>query len=182
MVKNGSYWHMLPPGPKPPEEIYVVIETPRGSKNKYEVAKDHAGIVLDRVLHSSVMYPVDYGMIPQTYYLDGDPIDVLLLTSEPLFPGTIVEARPIGLMKMVDQGDVDDKVLAVAKGDPVHRNLRSYREVNEHRLKEIANFFETYKILENKKTEVKGWEDRDRALAEIERSIKMYKEKFGEDE
>ncbi len=179
MTEEGSYWHSVPTGPNPPEEVYVVIETPKGSKNKYEIAKEFPGIVLDRVLHSSVMYPADYGLIPRTFYDDGDPIDALVLLSEKTYPGVVVEARPIGMMEMIDQGDLDNKILCVAKGDPMYRNIDSMELLPQHLLKEIANFFETYKILENKKTEVRGWKGKKEAVAEIEKSIRMYGDKFG---
>ncbi len=178
MTGEGSYWHSVPTGPKPPDEVYVVIETPKGSKNKYEIAKEFPGIVLDRVLHSSVMYPIDYGLIPRTFYDDGDPVDAMVLVSEKTFPGVVVEARPIAMMEMIDQGDLDNKILCVAKGDPMYREINSKEQLPPHLLNEISNFFETYKILEHKKTEVKGWKGKDEALREVERSIGMYKEKF----
>lgn len=178
MTENGSYWHSVPTGPNPPEELYVVVETPKGSKNKYEISKDFPGIVLDRVLHSSVMYPVDYGLIPRTFYDDGDPLDAMVLMSEKAFPGVVVESRPIGMMEMIDQGDLDNKILCVANGDPMLKHVTSTDQLPPHLLKEIANFFETYKILEKKKTEVKGWKGKKEAVREIERSIGMYGEKF----
>ena len=178
MEKNNSYWHTLPVGPEPPEHVYVVIETPRGSKNKFEMSKQFPGIVLDRVLHSSVMYPIEYGAVPGTYYSDGDPLDAMVLMSEPAYPGIVVEARPVGVMKMIDQGDKDNKILMVAEGDPRYRHVKNYDDLPEHTLKEIAHFFQTYKILENKKTEVLGWEGKEEAVREIKESIQAYKERF----
>lgn len=180
MEKNNSYWHTLPVGPEPPEVINVIVETPKGSRNKYEISKDFPGVVLDRVLHSSVNYPIEYGAVPQTLYSDGDPLDAMILMSEPSYPGVVVEARPVGVMKMIDQGDKDNKILMVAKGEPRFKHVKSYKDLPEHQLKEIANFFMTYKILENKKTEVLGWEDAGFALQEIKESMEAYKEKFSD--
>ncbi|MFG1519941.1 MAG: inorganic diphosphatase [Thermoplasmataceae archaeon] len=173
-----SYWHSVPSGPNPPEDLFVIVETPKGSKNKYEIAKEYGGIILDRVLHSSVVYPVDYGLVPRTYYTDKDPIDALVLISEGTYPGVIVNARPIGIMRMVDGGVKDNKIVTVAKGDPVYRKISSLNDLQEHTLKEIANFFETYKILENKKTEVLGWGDKSEAITEIDESMQAYAKLF----
>lgn len=134
--------------------------------------------MLDRVLHSSVMYPIEYGLIPRTYYLDGDPLDAMVLMSERTFPGVIIEARPVAIMHMIDQGDQDDKILTVAVGDPHYRNVKGLDDLSDHLVKEITNFFETYKKLEGKKTEVKGWDGKEMALEEIKKSMKMYDDKF----
>lgn len=178
MEKNNSYWHALPVGPEPPEHLYVVVETPRGSKNKFEMSKEFPGVVLDRVLHSSVVYPIEYGAVPRTYYSDGDPLDAMVLVSEPTYPGIVLEARPVGVMKMIDQGDKDNKILMVAEGDPRYKHVKTYTDIPEHNLKEIAHFFQTYKILENKKTEVLGWAGKEEAVQEIKESIQAYKELF----
>ncbi|MEM0155762.1 MAG: inorganic diphosphatase [Thermoplasmataceae archaeon] len=179
MAENGSYWHSVPVGPDPPEVFYTVVETPKGSKNKYEIAKEFPGIVLDRVLHSSVVYPTDYGLIPKTLYYDNDPMDVLLLISQPTFPGTIVASRPIAIMKMLDKGEVDNKILAVAKDDPYYKNVQKLDDLPKHLADEIVEFFTTYKRLENKKTEVTGWGDKAMAVKEILESIDMYNKKYG---
>ncbi|AKA48684.1 inorganic pyrophosphatase [uncultured archaeon] len=178
MTGEGSFWHSVPTGPNPPEELYVVIETPKGSKNKYEISKDFPGMMLDRVLHSSVMYPIDYGLIPRTYYLDGDPLDAMVLVSQKTYPGIVIEARPIAMMEMIDQGDLDNKILTVAKGDPMFRDIESMDQLPKHLLNEISNFFETYKILEKKKTEVNGWKGKNEAVDEIKKSIGLYNDKF----
>ena len=178
MEKNNSFWHTISAGPEPPEHLYVIVETPKGSKNKFEISKKFPMVVLDRVLHSSVMYPIEYGAVPQTLYADGDPLDAMVLTSEPTYPGIIVEARPVGVMKMIDQGDQDNKILMVAEGDPRFKQIKSYSDLPEHTLKEIANFFQTYKILEKKKTEVLGWEGMDFAIKEIKESMETYRKKF----
>src|SRR5665213_3517325 len=139
-----NYLH-LPLGDRQPEEVNVVIEIAEGSKNKYEYDKEFDIFRLDRALHSSVYYPGDYGFCPQTLALDGDPLDVLVLTIVPTFPGCLVAARPIGLLEMRDGGKEDDKVLAVPVGEPA--------------FDEIQHFFETYKALEGKETAVGGWQD-----------------------
>lgn len=178
MSDNQSLWHTVPVGPNPPEECYVIIETPRGSKNKYEISKDYNAISLDRVLHSSVVYPVEYGLIPRTFYMDGDPLDAMVLLSEPTHPGVVLKAKPIGIMHMIDQGDQDDKILMVASNDPNYNKITSIDQVDRHKLDEIQHFFEVYKKLEGKETEVTGWDGKERAMKEIEMSIKLYDEKF----
>ncbi len=178
MHEELSYWHSLPIGPDPPETVYVVVETPKGSKCKYEISKKFPGIVLDRVLHHSVMFPAEYGMIPQTLFLDGDPMDVILLMSQPTYPGVVIEAKPIDVLEMVDQGQVDNKILAVSVHDPIYSEFKRLEDLPLHLPKEISNFFEIYKLLENKITNVKGWMGRDEALREIEESIRMYDSKF----
>lgn len=179
MHEELSYWHSLPTGPDPPERVYVMVETPKGSKCKYEISKKFPGIILDRVLHHSVMFPAEYGMIPRTLYLDGDPMDVILLMSQPTYPGVIVEARPIDVLEMVDQGMIDNKILAVAVNDPIYRDFEEISDLPVHLPKEISNFFEIYKLLENKVTEVRGWLGRDEAVKEVRESIKLYEERFG---
>lgn len=182
MNESESFWHSYPVGPDPPERVYVVVETPKGSKCKFEISKNFPGVVLDRVLHHSVMFPAEYGMIPRTLYLDGDPTDVILLMSQPTFPGIVVEAKPIDVLEMVDQGDKDNKILAVAVNDPIYREFEEIGDLPFHLPKEISNFFEIYKMLENKITEVKGWLGKEVALQEIRDSIELYKSKFGSEE
>ncbi len=175
---NGSLWKEVSYGDKVPDEFMAVIETPMGSRNKFEVNKDGPGIVLDRVLYSSVSYPANYGFIPRTYYDDGDPIDVLVISSYPLPPGTIVNSRPLGTMHMIDGGDKDDKILAVAVKDPHFFHVKTMKDLGSHLLSEIENFFTTYKLLENKKTSVNGWGDAEDAKKQIMESIENYNEKF----
>jgi len=156
-------------GPGAPEVFNTVIEIPRGSTNKYEVDADTGLIHLDRVLYSPLFYPFDYGYIPQTHYLDGDPIDVLVLISHPTFPGCIVEASPIGVLKMSDEKGPDEKILCVAKKDPRYGYRTSLDQLNEHTLKELTHFFEVYKQLEEKSVEIDGWYGRDLAIELISR-------------
>ena len=177
---NGSLWNEISYGDKVPDEFIAVIETPMGSRNKFEANKDGPGIVLDRVLYSSVSYPANYGFIPRTYYEDGDPIDVLVISTYPLPPGTIVKARPLGTMHMIDGGDRDDKIIAIATKDPHFSHVKTLKDIGPHFLLEIENFFTTYKILENKKTSVNGWGDIDDAKKQIMESIDSYNEKFSQ--
>ncbi|MDR2830737.1 MAG: inorganic diphosphatase [Methanobrevibacter sp.] len=173
-----NLWKELNPGPDIPEKLNTVVEIPKGSKNKYEYDKDIESFILDRVLYSSVVYPVDYGFIPQTIYDDGDPMDIMVLIDQPMFPGCVIESRPIGIMKMIDGGDKDYKVLAVPNDDPKYKDIHDIFQIHSHVLEEISEFFRTYKNLEGKKTEVLGWEDSESAKKEIIRSVDLYKEKY----
>ena len=158
-----------PIGENAPETFNAVIEIPRGSTNKYEVDAATGIIKLDRVLYSPLFYPFDYGYIPQTHYLDGDPLDVLVLLSHPTFPGCVIEAAPIGVLKMSDDKGPDEKILAVALRDPRFGYRRSIKELNDHTTKEIQHFFEVYKTLEEKAVQIHGWEDREFALELVEK-------------
>lgn len=140
------------------KKIEAVVEIPRGSRNKYEFDHEHNAIRLDRVLFSSVHYPTDYGYIPNTISADGDPLDVLIITEEPTFPGCHLQVRPIGVLLMKDEKGIDEKILAVPVADPRFDEIKDIRDVSHHWLKEIRNFFDTYKELERgKEAVVKGW-------------------------
>ncbi|MEX0934721.1 MAG: inorganic diphosphatase [Candidatus Paceibacterota bacterium] len=173
-----NYWHDIDPGTK--DEVNVIIEIPKGSKNKYEIDKATGLIALDRAMHTSQDYPFDYGFVPQTLWDDDDAVDVILLTTYPLAPGILVRVRPIGLMKMIDGGDSDDKLIAVPVEDPRFNGIKDIGDVNEHQLKEIKHFLLTYKDLQDKEVEISGFEGKDAAIAAFERGQKLYKEKFGE--
>ena len=173
-----NLWHQLEPGPQPPDVIYVIVEIPKGSRNKYEYGKELGVLKLDRVLFSSLHYPGDYGLIPRTFYDDGDPLDVLVMINEHTFPGCIIEARPLGLFKMLDQSLADDKVLAVPARDPIFADYQDIDDIPQHFLKEVAHFFEVYKDLEGKRTKPVGWEPASVAKAEISRAMGLYWEKF----
>jgi len=147
--------------------IEVVVEIPRGSRNKYELDKALGVMRLDRVLYSSVHYPTDYGFITGTLALDGDALDALVVVDEPTFPGCHVIARPIGVLDMRDEKGPDQKILAVPVGDPRYADMYDIKDIGQHWLKEIENFFQTYKALEPKWTEVVGWEDAAMALRVI---------------
>ncbi|MBP9773333.1 MAG: inorganic diphosphatase [Candidatus Peribacteraceae bacterium] len=160
--------HHLPIGSKFPEIFNCFVEIPRGTHNKYEFDHELGVMKLDRVLHSSMFYPVDYGYIPETLADDGDPLDVLIVTDSPVIPGCLVEVRALGVLKMSDDKGLDDKILAVATGNPHTKHLKTMDDVGQHTLDEIANFFETYKVLEKKETKIEGWFD----LKEAHRLIK----------
>jgi len=140
-----------------PEEINTLIEIPRGSTNKYEWDKESGYFKLDRVLYSPLFYPFNYGFIPHTHYLDGDPLDVLVMVSHPTFPGCIVEARPIGVLEMKDDKGPDEKILCVAARDPRFGHRTHFNQISPHTLKEIMHFFQVYKDLEEKFVDVVGW-------------------------
>ncbi len=149
----------LPLGDRAPDEINVIVEIPSGSRNKFEYDKALDIFRLDRALHSPIFYPGDYGFVPRTLALDDDPLDVLILVTEPTFSGCLVLARPIGLLKMIDDGKEDDKVLAVPVGEPEYAEVHNYTQIFSHQLRKIQHFFETYKVLEGKHTQIAGWED-----------------------
>ncbi len=173
--------HDVPIGKKAPDEINVVIEIPKGSCNKYEYDNEKGIFKLDRVLHSAVFYPGDYGFLPQTWYDDGDPIDVLVLTNYPTFPGCVLKARPVALMMMKDEKGKDDKLVVIPTEDPRFSEIKNIGDIPGHVRKEISDFFETMKNLEpGKWVKVKSWENAEEAKKTIEKSMKMYNEKFGE--
>jgi len=147
----------LPIGGKAPNLVNAVIEIPKDSVNKYEYDEQLHVFRLDRTLFSPVHYPGDYGFFPSTLGMDGDPVDVLVLVEAPSFPGCVIEVRPIGVLCMIDQGQRDEKVLAVAESDPLYREVKDCSQVFEHTLREIEHFFSIYKKLEGKKTEIAGW-------------------------
>lgn len=147
-------WHEVFPGDKLPQEFRGVIEIPMGSKVKYEIDKPSGLIKLDRMLYSAVHYPANYGFIPQTLGEDGDPLDILVFCQEPVVPLTIIDARVIGLMDMIDTGKRDHKVLAVGVSDPEYNSYQSISELPAHRLSMLKRFFLDYKTLENKTVEV----------------------------
>ena len=148
----------LPIGDHAPQRVNAVIEIPMESVNKYEYDEKLQVFRLDRTLHSPVHYPGDYGFIPSTRGYDGDPLDVLVLVNSPSFSGCIIEVRPIGVLRMVDQGQKDEKILAVAQSDPVYREINDANQLFPHLLRQIEHFFSIYKSLEGKKTELDGWE------------------------
>lgn len=153
-----------------PDQVDVFVEIPRGSRAKYELDKKSGRIRLDRVLHSSVHYPADYGFVMDTLARDGDPLDALVIVEEPTFPGCIVPARPIGTLFMRDSKGADEKILAVPVGDPRFDEIRRLTDLAPHWKKEIETFFATYKTLEADDTEVGGWHDEQVAWRVIEAS------------
>src|SRR5665648_148512 len=133
-----NLWKDLAPGPSVPEVIYAVIEIPKGSRNKYEYDKDMEAFALDRVLYSPFVYPAEYGIIPQTLYDDGDPMDVMVLMEQPTFPGCVIETRPIGIMRMIDGDDNDDKILGVPINDPRFKDITDIGDVPSHLLDAVS--------------------------------------------
>src|SRR6476620_1755461 len=161
-------WRDLPPGPRPPEEVTAVIEIPRGSRNKYELDKDHGLLKLDRVLYSAVHYPGDYGFIPRTLHEDGDPLDILVRINEPTFPGCQIDCRPLGVLKMLDRGEPDDKIIAVPSNDPYYHEYFDIAYLSQHYLREVEHFFHIYKDLEGRRVEIVGWEKSEVAIQVIQ--------------
>lgn len=154
----------------------VLIEIPKGSRNKYEYDFDLKKIRYDRMIFSSMMYPADYGFIPETLALDGDPLDVLVLVTEPTFPGCVMEVKPIGVFHMADEKGPDEKVICVPVSDPIWNRLNDLSDVNGHLIKEIEHFFQVYKDLEQKKVDVEGWGDLQEARTIIQDCIQRYKD------
>lgn len=166
--------HDIPAGSA--DEMNVIIEIPKFSKNKYEVDKETGIIALDRVMHTAQDYPFDYGFVPQTLFDDGDALDVVLLTTYPLAPGILVKARPVAIMEMTDNGERDDKVVAVPVEDPRFNHITDIGDLNPHFQKEMSHFFETYKKVQNKEVAVGPWSGAKEAKAAFEKSVLAYKE------
>lgn len=176
-----NIWHDINPSRVTPELFAAVVEIPKGGSSKYELDKETGLLKLDRVLYTSTHYPQNYGFIPLTYAEDNDPLDVLILSSQPLIPMTIIKCIPIGAIKMIDSGEVDEKIIAICDNDPTYAKYRSINELPDHLFQEIRHFFQVYKTLEGKQTVVHQVQDRDRALEMIEHAIAAYKVKFKKD-
>lgn len=171
-------WHGAHYGKQAPHIVNAVIEIPQGSRAKYEVDKETGLLKLDRVIYSSFHYPINYGFIPQTLGQDGDPLDILVFCSQPIQSLCLVEAKVIGNMQMIDQGQMDDKIIAVAAKDPSVNHLKSVEELPPHFIAELRNYFEQYKVLENKKVVIDNFQDKDIAINVIEDAIGFYKKTF----
>jgi inorganic pyrophosphatase len=177
-----SPWENVPIGESAPEMINVIVEIPKGSQNKYEFDEKLGVFKLDRVMYSSYHYPLDYGFIPETRSEDGDHLDVLIIGGDPLFPGCLAEVRPVALLHMIDSGEPDAKILAVQANDPrfsVIKDLKDVDAYNPHLLKEVVNFFETYKIMQKKEVKISGWSDAAAAKQEIKKAQEMYEGEKG---
>jgi len=155
------------------EWVYVFVEIPKGSRNKYEYDPELRVFRLDRVLYSSVHYPADYGMIPGTHAPDGDHLDALVTVDEPNYPGTLVRARPVGVLRMRDEKGLDEKILGVPVDDPRYDPISNLEDLSPHWLREIEAFFATYKLLQDVETQVEGWRDSKSAWEVIERYTVM---------
>jgi len=174
-----NIYHDLCPDRVRPEDFIAVIEIPKNSKVKYELDKETGLICMDRVLHTSTHYPANYGLIPRTYAEDDDPLDVLVICSEILHPMSLVRCYPIGVIKMLDNGRADEKIIALPFGDPTYSGYRSIHTLPKHVTDEMHHFFSVYKALEQKDTAVDEVGGEQEALRIIEKCIESYKEKFG---
>lgn len=172
-------WHGATFGTKAPQIVNGVIEIPQGTKAKYEVDKPTGLLRLDRVIYSSFHYPINYGFIPQTLGYDGDPLDILVMCSESIQPLCLVEATVIGNMQMIDNGEVDDKIIAVASSDPAVNHIKSMDDIPPYFIAVLKNFFEQYKVLQNKIVEIDDFQSKEKAYKVIDDAITMYKTKFG---
>lgn len=175
-----NLWHDVSLGENVPEELNVIIEIPKGSHNKYEVDKESGLIKLDRANYSDAAYPFDYGFAPKTLWEDGDPLDVIVLTTYPLDPGILVTVRPVAVIDMIDAGDSDAKVIAVPVEDKRWDDVNDLEDLNKHMLKEYQHFFETYKALKGKPApvEIRSIKGKSEALSVIKKSIEIYNAKF----
>ena len=170
-------WHDIPSGVHAPEMVTAIIEIPKGSKNKYELDKDSGLLKVDRVLFSSVHYPANYGFIPQTYCDDQDPLDILVLGQEAVYPLTLMRAKPIGVMQMIDQDEEDDKIIAVHADDPEYCEYLDINQLAKHKMRELQRFFEDYKMLEHKAVRVERFLGREPALKIIQQAIALYRKR-----
>ena len=177
---NIHPWHDVSYGDDAPEYVTGIIEIPKNCRAKYELDKDSGMLILDRVLYASINYPANYGFIPQTYCDDDDPLDILVLSQEDIVPMCLVKAKVIGVMRMLDGGEMDDKIIAVAANDMSINHINDIHELPPHLSIELRSFFEDYKKLENKTVVVEEFQDRAMALKVVKQSIIDYKAKFGE--
>ncbi len=179
-MSNNNPWHVVNIGPDAPKIVTSMIEIPKGSKSKYELDKETGFLRLDRVLYSSLNYPYNYGFIPQTYCDDKDPLDILILTQVKILPMSLMRAKVIGVMRMIDGGEADDKIIAVSPDDMSVSHIEDIEELPPHALRELQTFFEDYKKLENKEVLVEKFQNKEKAWEIIEQSIIDYKAYIGE--
>ncbi len=174
----ANIWHNISPKRITTEDFICVIEISKGSKKKYELDKETGYIILDRILHTSTHYPANYGFIPRTYGDDNDPLDVLLLCSEPIEPMSLVRAYPIGVITMLDNGSNDEKIIAIPFNDPTYNHYTDINQLPEHIFNEMKHFFTVYKNLENKETAVNEVMGREEAIKVINAAMENYVEKY----
>lgn len=173
--------HKVPESRITPEDFLAYIEIPAHSKNKYEYDEECHCLILDRILFTSTHYPHNYGFVPKTWGLDDDPLDVMILTSETIYPGALVRCTPIGILEMIDSGKSDEKIIAVCLDDPIYSGYKDINQLPRHIFDEIQHFFTVYKQLETGKcTEIEGFSGREQAIKVIKKAIARYKEKFPE--
>lgn len=173
-----NIWHNISPKRITPEDFVCVIEIPKGGNKKYELDKETGLIILDRILYTSTHYPANYGFIPRTLGDDGDPLDVLLVCSEPLEPLTLVRAYPIGMISMIDNGRNDEKIIAIPFNDPNYNIYKDIDQLPKHVFDEMRHFFQVYKTLENKETAVDEVSPKDVAITVVRNAIDSYVENF----
>ena len=175
---SNNIWHDISPKRISPENFVCVIEISKGSKQKYELDKETGYIILDRILYTSTHYPANYGFIPRTYGDDGDPLDVLLVCSEPIVPLCLVKAYPIGMISMIDNGRKDEKIIAIPFDDPNYNMYTEIDQLPKHVFEEMKHFFQVYKNLENKTTAVNEVSGREQAIKTISAAIDSYVDNF----
>jgi inorganic pyrophosphatase len=180
MTQGTNLWHDVPLGDKAPEEFNVIIEIPKGSNNKYEIDKKTGLIALDRANYSSAPYPFDYGFAPQTLWEDNDPLDIVVLSTFPIQVGVLVRVRPVAGLEMTDEGEGDYKIIAVPVSDKRWEDTKDLKDINKHTIKEIKNFFETYKQLkgENSVVTISAVDEKEEAKEAVLKGMKLYKEKY----
>jgi inorganic pyrophosphatase len=171
-------WHDVSPGENPPAYVNAIIEIPKGSKAKYEVDKESGLIKLDRVIYASMFYPLNYGFIPQSLGEDQDPLDIVVLTQVSVVPLCMIPCKVIGVMQMVDRGEADDKIIAVAEQDPSVSEIDDISDLPQYLLSELTHFFENYKTLENKKVVIDQFLPKQKAFQIIEESLTLYRKTF----
>lgn len=167
-------WHEVPVGRNPPAFVNGIIEIPRGSRAKYEIDKETGLIKLDRVIYASMYYPLNYGFIPRTLGEDGDPLDIVVLTQVSVVPLCLIPSKVIGVMQMIDRGEADEKIIAVAEEDPSVSHINDVKDLPVHLVSELRHFFENYKTLENKKVVINEFLAREQAFGVIEESVRHY--------
>lgn len=168
-------WHEVSVGRNPPSFINGIIEIPRGSRAKYEIDKESGLIKLDRVIYASMYYPLNYGFIPQTLGEDGDPLDIVVLTQVSVVPLCLIPSKVIGVMQMIDRGEADEKIIAVAEQDPSVSNIDNVKDLPAHLISELRHFFENYKTLENKKVVINEFLPKEHAYEVVEKSVDLYR-------
>lgn len=173
-----NIWHDISPKRISPKDFCAVIEITKGSKNKYELDKETGMMMLDRILYTSTHYPANYGFIPRTYAEDDDPLDVLVICSEEIYTSSLVRCYPIGVISMIDNGETDDKIIAIPFNDPVYNSYKSIEELPKHIFDEMIHFFSVYKTLEGKITAIDKIESVDKAIEIIAKDIAAYRDKF----